>query len=176
MKKKPHSSPEALAFARRLRLAIQQAGYKVSATVLAHHFNLKDRGEGVTPHAARNWLNGVSIPKQIRLKVLSDILHITPHDLLFGPHPANDVALPTGYVDRGKSCDPAAKRGVASDAHEAIALADRLMWHTYRGLNLEHRRMVRELTNGLRRLEKKQSGDDAADPHLDPDTAPKRLR
>ena len=138
-----HAS-EAAAFARRLRQALKQAGFKLSATELAHAFNLRDWGKGVTPHATRNWINGVSIPKQSRLKVLCELLQVTPHELLFGPHPATE----------GKS---SAGLGPAP-----IELADRSMWGLYLGLSVEHRRMVRELTNGLHRLEQGEASPTAS--------------
>ena len=141
MKNAPHRSTEAQAFARRLRQVIKQAGLKVSATELAHAFNLRDWDSGITPHAARNWLNGVSIPKQGRLRVLCEILQITPHDLLFGPYPAHDRS--------------------ASETADGAALADRCMWHKYHSLSLDHQRMVRELTNGLHRLESHRPGEQA---------------
>jgi transcriptional regulator with XRE-family HTH domain len=145
-----HSS-DAAAFARRLRQALKQAGFKLSATDLAHAFNLRDWGNGVTPHATRNWINGVSIPKQSRLKVLCELLQVTPHELLFGPHPATE----------GKTN--------SSVGPQPIELADRNMWGTYLGLSVEHRRMVRELTNGLKRLELGQASPEAGDQSPSPD-------
>ena len=129
------SSADAVSFARRLRHALKQAGLKHSATELAHAFNLRDWGKGVTPHATRNWLNGVSIPKQSRLMVLCELLQVSPHELLFGPQVA---AEPTAG---------------ASQEVGHLGLADRCMWRLYHQLSVEHRRMVRELTSGLHQLE-----------------------
>ena len=58
-------------FADRLRAALTDAGIRVSATVVANEFNLRYWGEGISSHAARNWLMGVSVPKQDKLMVLS---------------------------------------------------------------------------------------------------------
>lgn len=83
--KKHTPNPELEAFAARLRQAMKEAGLKSSATQLAHAFNMRYWGEGITAHAARNWMIGVSMPKQDKLKTLGDILQISPKDLLFGP-------------------------------------------------------------------------------------------
>jgi hypothetical protein len=61
---------EAQKFSQRLRTAMQDSGYKPSATVLANEFNLRYWGNSITAHAARNWLIGVSLPKQDKLRVL----------------------------------------------------------------------------------------------------------
>jgi hypothetical protein len=129
---------EVQAFSHRLRNALKQAGYKGTATELAHLFNLRDWGNGITAHATRNWLNGVSIPKQTRLRVLCELLQVTPADLLFGPHAASDT--PKAQPDSPPLPD--------------ATLADRCLWGTYGQLSLEHRRMVREMASGLLNLER----------------------
>ncbi len=83
--KKPNTNPESEAFAARLRHAMKEAGLKASATQLADAFNLRYWGVGITSHAARNWMIGVSLPKQDKLKTLGEVLQISPQDLLFGP-------------------------------------------------------------------------------------------
>lgn len=97
--KKHTPNPELEAFAARLRQAMKEAGLKSSATQLANAFNLRYWGEGITPHAARNWMIGVSMPKQDKLKTLGDILQISPQDLLFGPsnpkNKANETVTPS---------------------------------------------------------------------------------
>ena len=83
---------QANTFAERFRSALKDAGVRVSATVVANEFNLRYWGEGISSHAARNWLMGVSIPKQDKLMVLAKWLKITPEGLLFGtppPRPAD---------------------------------------------------------------------------------------
>jgi hypothetical protein len=82
-------------FADRFRAALKDAGVRVSATVVANEFNLRYWGEGISSHAARNWLMGVSIPKQDKLLVLSKWLKISPEGLLFGtppPRPVDEAA------------------------------------------------------------------------------------
>jgi hypothetical protein len=83
--KKLNRNPNSEALSARLRLAMKQAGLKASATQLADAFNLRYWGEGITAHAARNWITGVSITKPDKLKTLSELQQISPHDLFFGP-------------------------------------------------------------------------------------------
>ena len=116
-------------FADRLRSALKAAGVRASATVVAHEFNLRYYGEGISSHAARNWLMGVSIPKSDKLKVLAHWLKTTPEGLLFGTPPN----LP--------SCE------VASEPN--VNLVDQRLISRYFMLMPEHRRVVREVVEGL---------------------------
>lgn len=122
--KKPKRNPTSEAFAARLRLAMKQAGFKTSATQLADAFNLRYWGEGITAHAARNWITGVSIPKPDKIKTLSELLQISPHDLFFGPEsshvPANETAQ-----------------------FQNLCMGDTLMLRQFLRLNPEHQRMIR---------------------------------
>lgn len=140
---------EAQQFARRLRQSMRDAGYKLSPTVLANEFNLRYWGDGITPHAARNWLNGVSLPKQDKLRVLASWLHISPHDLLFGPMQSSHVLM----VGEATPKAP-------------FSLADDTMLSKYQVLSLEQRRVVREVVAGLYSL--KQAGEDGPDDNPPP--------
>lgn len=123
---------EAQKFAQRLRTAMQDAGYKPSATLLANEFNLRYWGNSITAHAARNWLIGVSLPKQDKLRVLSDWLRISPNDLLFGPeHAPTRLPLMEALIP------------------DALNLADHQMVKRYMALSVEHRRVIRELVAAL---------------------------
>ena len=122
--KKHNPNPAAEAFAARLRLAMKQAGLKASATHLADAFNLRYWGNGITAHAARNWITGVSLPKPDKLKTLSDLLQISPHDLFFGPDNSN---LPLN--------EPLQT--------ENLCMGDAQMLRYYLKLNTEHKKMVR---------------------------------
>ncbi len=126
-------------FADRFRAALKDAGVRVSATVVANEFNLRYWGEGISSHAARNWLMGVSIPKQDKLLVLSKWLKISPEGLLFGtppPHPGAD----TQKDDR-------------------INLVDQQLISRYFELEPEHRRVIREVVDGLAALNPKSQQD-----------------
>jgi transcriptional regulator with XRE-family HTH domain len=130
----PHPSDAEL-FGNRLRLLMREAGHMASPTVLANEFNLLYWGEGITSHAARNWLNGVSLPKPDKLRVLADWLQVRPQYLLFGEE------IP-GHTPR-----------ISDDAHLALpAMADDTMLFKYHSLAHDHRRMVREVVAGLYQL------------------------
>lgn len=124
-------------FADRFRTALKDAGVRVSATVIANEFNLRYWGEGISSHAARNWLMGVSIPKQDKLLVLSKWLKISPEGLLFGTPPP-------------RPADEALK-------DERINLVDQQLISRYFALQPEHRRVVREVVEGLAALDPKPS-------------------
>lgn len=122
--KKPNHNPESEAFAARLRHAMKEAGLKSSATQLADAFNMRYWGEGITPHAARNWMIGVSMPKPDKLKTLGDLLQISPQDLLFGP------TSPSLNVRENSQCSP-------------LGMGDTEMLRQFVQLTAEHKRMVR---------------------------------
>jgi transcriptional regulator with XRE-family HTH domain len=124
MKKNLHN-PEYEAFAARLRQAMKEAGLKTSATHLADAFNLRYWGEGITAHAARNWMFGVSMPKQDKLKALSEVLNISPQDLLFGPQKELHAVQETQVTD-------------------GMGMGDTEMLRQYLQLQPEHKRMVRQ--------------------------------
>jgi hypothetical protein len=122
-------------FADRFRSALKDAGVRVSATVVAHEFNLRYWGEGISSHAARNWLMGVSIPKQDKLLVLSKWLKISPEGLLFGTPPP-------------RTADEAAEV-------EHMNLVDQQLIARYFALQPDQRRVVREVVEGLGALNPK---------------------
>ena len=119
-------------FADRLRAALKDAGVRVSATVIANEFNLRYWGEGISSHAARNWLMGVSIPKQDKLIVLSKWLKISPEGLLFGTPPPR-------AMDENMKVDP-------------MSLVDQQLVSRYLALDPDHRRVVRDVVEGLTAL------------------------
>lgn len=132
---KQTSPKETIKFADRFRVALKDAGVRASATVVANEFNLRYWGEGISSHAARNWLMGVSIPKQDKLMVLSKWLKISPEGLLFGtppPRPADEVLN-----------------------GERINLVDQQLISRYFELLPEHRRVIREVVDGLASLSAK---------------------
>ena len=71
-------------FADRLRLALKGVGIRPSPTLVANEFNLRYWGKSITPHTARNWLLGKSIPMQDKLRVLAEWLHVSADELRFG--------------------------------------------------------------------------------------------
>ena len=70
-------SIEAQQFSTRLLNQLKTNGHPTSATYLARQFN-------VTPHAARQWLNGIFIPKEQYMQALATLLKVDPRWLRYG--------------------------------------------------------------------------------------------
>lgn len=69
-------------FARRLRLAMEEAGYEAKPAVLEKKFNLNYFGsKPVTLHAVMRWLKGESIPTDDKIQVLAKLLKVEPEEL-----------------------------------------------------------------------------------------------
>lgn len=123
---------EATQFAERLRLALKGVGIRPSPTLVANEFNLRYWGKSITPHTARNWLLGKSIPMQDKLRVLAEWLHVSADELRYGslftasPRPAPaDVSL------------------------AAFNMQDREMVVCYLGLSVEDRKTVCDVVAAL---------------------------
>lgn len=71
-------------FAKRLEQALKAKAIRNSPTVLANLFNSEFDGRSVTPHTARNWLLGKSIPTQEKLVLLARILGTSSEQLRYG--------------------------------------------------------------------------------------------
>jgi hypothetical protein len=123
---------ESQLFSDRLRSIMREAGHPLSPTLVANEFNLRYWGEGITVHAARNWLNGVSLPKADKLRVLALWLQVKPQDLLFGPDPKPTPMGVEENVDQ-----------------EGMSLADDNMLDKFRSLPYPYQRMVREIVAAL---------------------------
>ncbi len=68
---------EAQQFSTRLLDQLKANGHPTSATYLARQIH-------VTPHAARQWLNGVFIPKEKYIQALAEWLKVDPSWLRYG--------------------------------------------------------------------------------------------
>lgn len=130
MAKATHVS-ETQAFSERLRLALDSAGIRPSPTLVANEFNLRYWGKSITPHTARNWLLGKSIPTQDKLRVLADWLQVSPDELRYGPPAAVTQAQDFGQEWR------------------ALNMQDREMLNRYLGLAPEGRKIVRDVVAAL---------------------------
>jgi len=73
-------------FAARLEQAMAAKSIKHSPTVLANLFNSVFDGRAVTPHTARNWILGKSLPTQDKLLVLAELLATSAEQLRYGRH------------------------------------------------------------------------------------------
>ena len=73
-------------FAARLEQAMAAKSIKHSPTVLGNLFNSVFDGRAVTPHTARNWMLGKSMPTQEKLVVLAELLDTRAEQLRDGRH------------------------------------------------------------------------------------------
>lgn len=86
-------------FRARLMSALKAAGMDTSPSAFTRQFNVRADGAAVTPHGARKWLLGESLPTQERLHVLARWLNVSPEWLRYGdttgkpPAAANDQPL-----------------------------------------------------------------------------------
>lgn len=122
---------EAKAFAARLRQALEEAKVRPSPAVVASEFNLLHWGKSITAHTARAWLAGVAIPRQDKIRTLSEWLHVNPDELRFGPR--------TGVL-LIREDEPKGKR---------LSLQDREMLAQYLALPLASRKTVQEVVAAL---------------------------
>lgn len=71
-------------FAERLAVALASKSIKHSPTVLANQFNTKFDGRAITPHTARNWMLGKSMPTQDKMICLAQLLDTSAELLRYG--------------------------------------------------------------------------------------------
>lgn len=120
---------EKAAFAKRLREALEARGIEASAAVVEKRFNSRYDGAAVTAQAISGWLNGKSIPKQDKLRVLAAMVGMAPHELQYGGKPAVGEAR--------------------ADWTQALGAPERGMLDAYASLPLAQRKLVRELVAAL---------------------------
>ena len=125
------NNSETEAFAQRLRRALESVGVRASPTVVANEFNLRYWGRSVTPHTARNWLLGKSIPTQDKLQVISEWLQVSPDELRFGLR------------------SPSLRVTTSDVVSEAMSMADREMLRRYLELSVNDKKTVREVVTAF---------------------------
>lgn len=125
--------PEAKTFSERFRKALEAAGVPQSPTVIAHEFNLRYWGKGVSLYAVRNWLLGQSMPTQDKLRALALWLDISPHELRFGPEMRTLTLV--------REVDP---------EETAMTAADRAMLTRYLQLDPRQRKLLCDLVAELK--------------------------
>lgn len=122
---------EKAAFAARLRGALEARGIGASPAVLEKRFNSRYDGAAVTAQAISGWLNGKSLPKLDKVRVLAAIVGMDPHELLFG----------------GKAAIGEEKL----DWTQAMGAPERSMMDAYVSLPASQRKLVRDLVSSLAR-------------------------
>ena len=116
-------------FAARLAIAIDSKGLKQSPTSIANLFNSKYEGRPITPHTARNWLLGKSLPTQEKLVLLAELLEISPEQLRFGR--SSEKTLISDF----------------DGAEIEVANVDQQFFRRYLALTETQRRVVREVVD-----------------------------
>jgi transcriptional regulator with XRE-family HTH domain len=133
------TNEEKVAFSRRLDFALHRSPEPIKgATELALRFNLRHKGNAISPQTAHKWLTGRAIPTSDKLETLADWLNVEVHWLHYGPSPAK----PTLAED-----DRIAK-GVSKPSPETVKLALKI-----HGLPPMGRYLVEELVEQLRRTD-----------------------
>lgn len=121
-------------FAKRLRDAMEAAGYEAKPSVLEREFNLRYMGQPMTLHGVRRWLLGESLPRQDKLEALAEWLHIPPQELRYGVEIEKRVKQQRARWDEGIGYQerevfeaflnlPAAQRKVVREVIQAFAHA-----------------------------------------------------
>lgn len=116
-------------FSARLRAALREARIEPSPAVLEKRFNSRYEGAPVTAQAISGWLNGKSIPRQDKLRVLAAMLGIDAHVLQYG--------------------GARTRVGEAKGAWEAMGPSERAMVDAYVALAPSQRKLVRDLVAAL---------------------------
>jgi transcriptional regulator with XRE-family HTH domain len=126
------TNDEKAAFANRLKLALRRSPEPVKgATELALRFNLRYKGEAISPQTAHNWLAGRTIPRDDKLTTLANWLKVDEHWLHYGSPPAKTTSDSPEKID---------KRDAAKPAPETINLASKIQ-----GLPAHWRYLVEEM-------------------------------
>ena len=123
--------PESQAFSERLRKALEAVAVRPSPTVVANEFSLRYWGRSITPHTARNWLLGQSLPTQDKLVVLANWLQVSPDELRFGKA-SSGLRLADADPEFGQ-----------------MDMADREMLKRYLSLPKPERKTVREVVTAM---------------------------
>lgn len=138
-------------FARRLREALEAAGYPPRPAVLEREFNSRYWGKPMTLHGVRRWLLGQTMPGPDKVAVLADWLGVPPHELGFGQQVA----------------PRAREQPIRWDA--AWGYQERELFELFLGLPVVHRRVVREVILAFARAQPAQGPHTGSRP-----TAPSR--
>lgn len=121
---------EKAAFAKRLRAALDAAGIDPRAGVVEKRFNSRYRGAPVTSQAVSGWLNGRSIPRQDRIRVLAELTGVDAQVLQFGG-------------GRGRVSEP------RSDYPSGAGARERRVIDAYLALPPKRRELIGELVAAL---------------------------
>lgn len=114
-------------FSKRLKAAMERAGYPARSSILEREFNSRYWGPSISTTSASNWLNGKAIPKQDKLQVLAEWLQVEPQALRFGEQAVSKIREVRGVWENPRY------------------YAEREIFEAYLALPLEQRKVVREI-------------------------------
>jgi transcriptional regulator with XRE-family HTH domain len=116
-------------FAKRLKQAMQAAGFESKPSVLVNQFNLEHRGSTVTFQSASSWLKGESLPDPEKIQTIARVFGVSACHLLFG--------------EQGKF----GVRDAAQEPVESLRAQDHKMLSLYLQLSTDQRKLVRDLVD-----------------------------
>ncbi len=116
-------------FATRLKQGMKAIGCKHSPTVLANMFNAAFQGRAITPHTARNWILGNSLPTQEKMVCLASMLRTSPEHLRFGRSSEKTLVI----------------EGLEQTAE------DQQFYRAYLKLNKSQQRLIRDLVDEIQK-------------------------
>jgi hypothetical protein len=120
-------------FAKRLKIAMEAAGYQARPSVLEREFNSRHWGKPMTLHGVRRWLLGETMPRNDKIVVLANWLGVTSESLGFGDG------------DTLREADQRQSR------KQDIGQQERELLEAVMSLPVTHRRMVREIVMSFAR-------------------------
>jgi transcriptional regulator with XRE-family HTH domain len=141
------TNEEKAAFSRRLELALRRSAEPVSgATELALRFNLRHRGNAVSPQTAHKWLSGRSIPTSDKLHTLAEWLNVSQHWLHYGAPPSHGLMAGEEQTPYGTATPrvPPTRHATSKPSADAIALAVKIQ-----SLSAHRRYLLEELVRQL---------------------------
>lgn len=116
---------EKTAFSQRLKQQLAKRDWPVnSPTWLAREFNQRYTGKAVSVQGASNWLGGVAIPSQEKLRVLATWLDVPVQWLRYGEHSA--AAETDGTDGPGKAELEQARQEYAQMQAKVAVLPDKM--------------------------------------------------
>lgn len=141
----------AVSFSKRLQMALQRKGKRVSATVLEREFNLRWRGAPITVNATRKWLLGLAVPTLDKLRVLALWLDVSEEWLRWGvdhEQVAHGETSQTG-LDATVVSKPGSRKGAGTTAGRTPAEASLIQ--DFRMLQPQDKQVLRAIVEVMLR-------------------------
>lgn len=114
-------------FAKRLKDAMEAAGYEAKPAVLERNFNLHYFGKPMSLHGVRRWLLGETLPPQDKLIAIAKWLRVAPDELRYGAEISTEIKQARQRWD------------------EAISFQERETFEAFLNLPAPQQKIVREV-------------------------------